>query len=218
MNINYISRNICVKMSNTKITNGYVNEGFLFINNNTNVNELNKTFEIGKIIDIDSKLVCLGEIIYNNSRKDFLECVKKKSITHYSPLYKGTRIRIYWFNERFNISTINQIYPNIDISKYIYQINFDLLDKNICYYAILNNDLNTIILTYMIEMTKKIKKNNGCKLKIPVLSEDLAFENHLEIFDCKNPTMVLDNIKMQNHGLIFYSNRGKDSEVFEFKK
>jgi len=57
-----------------------------------------------------------------------------------------------------------------------------------------------------------------CKLKIPVLSKDLEFENHLEIFDCKNPTMFLDNIKMQSHGLIFYSNRGKDSKVFEFRK
>ena len=209
---------------NTKIPDGYINEGFLFINtnnntnNNTNVNESNKSFEKGKIIDIEGNLVCLGEIIYNNSRNSFLECVKKKYITHYSPLYKGTRIRIYWYNDKFNISTINQIYLEINFSNFIYQINFDLLDKNICYYAILNNELNTIILTYMVEMTKKIKKNNGCKLKIPVLSEDLAFENHLEIFDCKNPIMILDNIKMQSHGLIFYSNRGKDSEVFEFVK
>ena len=203
---------------NTKIPDGYVNEGFLFINNNTIVNESNKTFEIGKIIDIDGKLVCLGEIIYNNSRKDFLDCVKRKSINHYSPLYKGIRIRLYWYNDKFNISTINEIYSDIDISKYINQINFDLLDKNICYYAILVDEYNTIILTYMVEMTKKIKKNNGCKLKIPVLSEDLAFENHLEIFDCKNPIMILDNIKMQIHGLIFYSNQGKDSEVFEFSK
>jgi len=207
---------------NTKIPDGYVNEGFLFINNNTIVNESNKTFEIGKIIDIDGKLVCLGEIIYNNSRKDFLDCVKKKSITHYSPLYKGERIRIYWFNERFNISTINQIYPNIDISKYINQINFDLLDKKICYYAILNDDCNTIILTYMVEMTKNMKKNTNdivnAKLKIPVLSEDLAFENHLEIFDCKNPSMILEQIKLHIHGLIFYSNCGNNSEVFEFVK
>jgi hypothetical protein len=203
-------------MSNTKIPNGYVNEGFLFIN--TNVNESNKSFEIGKIIDIDGNLVCLGEIIYNNSRKEFLECVKKKYITHYSPLYKGTRIRIYWYNDKFNMSTINQIYPEIDFSNYVNQINFDLLDKNICYYAILNDDLNTIILTYMVEMTKKIKKKNECNLKIPLLSEDLAFENHLEIFDCKNPIMILDKLEIQIHGLIFYSSQGNQTEAFEFVK
>ena len=202
---------------NTKIPNGYVNEGFLFTNTNNTILE-NKTFEKGKIIDIEGNLVCLGEIIYNNSRKEFLECVKSKTITHYSPLYKSTRIRIYWYNKTFIMSTINQIYPEIDFSKYVNQINFDLLDKNICYYAILDHECNTIILTYMVEMTKKIKKNNGCNLKIPLLSEDLAFENHLEIFDCKNPIMILDKLEIQIHGLIFYSNRGNQSEVFEFVK
>ena len=210
-------------MSTTNIPNYYVNEGFLFINNNTKVNDSkNKSFEKSKIIDIEGKLVCLGEIIYNNSRKDFLECVKKNYINHYSPLYKGTRIRIYWYDDRFNISTINQIYPNIDISKYINQINFDLLDKKICYYAIMCDDIPTIILTYMEEITKKMKKNINnivnVNLKIPVLSEDLAFENHLEIFDCKNPFMILDQIQLHNHGLMFYSNCGINSEVFEFVK
>lgn len=226
--------------NNNKVPNGYVNEGFLFINNNTNNNthnntnnntntkEENKHFEKGKIIDIDGKLVCLGEIIYNNSRKEFLDCVKKKYIIHYSPLYKGTRIRIYWHIDKFNISTINEIYPKIDFSKYSNQINYDLLDKNICYYAILSEEINdihnTIILTYMVEMTKKIKKNNACNInlkipvKIPSLTEDLAFENHLEIFDCQYPLVILDQLQLQIHGLIFYSNRGKDSEVFEFRK
>ena len=74
----------------------------------------------------------------------------------------------------------------------------------------------------MVEMNKKIKKNNGCNSKIhakmPSLSEDLAFENHLEIFDCQYPLVILDQLQLQIHGLIFYSNRGKDSEVFEFRK
>ncbi len=202
---------------NNNIQEGYVNEGFLFINNNKDESE-NKTFEIGKIIDIECKIVCLGEIVFNNSRKDFLDFVKCKSITHYSPLYKGIKIRIYWYDEHFIISTINEIYSEIDISgentKYINQINFDLLDKNIIYYATITKE-NTIILTYMVEITNKMKKNKIPILNIPKLSEDLAFENHLEIFDCQYPFLILDKIEMQINGLIFYSNCGV---WFEFCK
>lgn len=67
----------------------------------------------------------------------------------------------------------------------------------------------------MVEITKKMKKNKTPILIIPKLSEDLAFENHMEIFECKYPFLILDKIEMQINGLIFYSNCGV---WFEFCK
>jgi hypothetical protein len=189
------------------IPDSYENSGFLYINNNGE----NKTFIKGKIIDCDGKTICLGEIIPNVSKKDFLDCIKRKSITHYSPLDKGIKIRIYWFDNHFIISTENEIYPDIypDINndiKYKNQINCDLLDKKFCYYAILTED--KIILTYMLELKKRIKKYGEIPLlSIPHnLSEDLAFEHHLEIFECTEPLSILENNGF--YGVKFYGTNG----------
>lgn len=206
-------------MSLINVPFGYDNEGFLYINNCGD--DCNKTFEKGKIIDIDGNIICPGVIVPSYSLNEFTS--RTNDIMYYSQIIRGRMIRIYWYDSNcngngngndngdtgiFNISREYRIYPNLKLDKYKKQINFDLLEKSKCYYAILTD--TKIILTHIID-------NNNIhslpELTIPELNEDLAFENHIELLPCPEPLLTMKSINSQENGLIFYC---KDGTHFEF--
>ena len=196
-----------------KINSELDSEGFLYINNTYNPYDSTKTFKIGEITDTNGSIICPGEIISTMDYEDFER--NKKLITQYSSVLKGKKIRIYILDDNVMISRECEIYPDqklmreCEIKK---QINFDLLDKDNCYYATIVNDINNnkqIILTYMTELLNP-------KLENIDLSHDLAFMNHLPIYNCDHESaMEIFNKKLNNqeNGLIFYKN---DGERFEF--
>jgi hypothetical protein len=192
---------------NTKLDS----EGFLYINNTYEPTDDTATFKIGEITDITGNIICPGEIV---SIMDYEEFEKNKNcITHYSSVLKGKKIRIYIVDDSVMISRECEIYPDELMSEYEIknQINFELLDKKICYYAtiICENNNKQIILTYMTEILNP-------KLENIDLSYDLAFMNHLSIYKCDNDSaMETFRIKLnkQENGLIFYKN---DGQRFEF--
>lgn len=194
-----------------KINTKLDSEGFLFINNTYDPYDVTKTFKIGEITDINGSIICPGEIISIMDYEEFES--NKECITHYSNVLKGKKIRIYIVDDSIMISCECEIYPDqlmneSDIKK---QINFELLDKNICYYATIVSENNNkhIILTYMTELLNP-------KLEIIDLSHDLAFMNHLPIYTCENDSAMeifKKNLNKQDNGLMFYKN---DGQRFEF--
>lgn len=195
-----------------KINSELDNEGFLYIDNTYTPYDITKTFKIGEIIDISGNIVCPGEIVSIMDYEDFER--NKTLITHYSSVLKGKKIRIYIHDDDVMISRECEIYPNkiISESEINRQINFELLDKNKCYYATIITDMNNnkqIILTYITDILNP-------KLEFIDLSYDLAFMNHLPIYNCEHDSaMETFNKKMNNqeNGIMFYKN---DGQRFEF--
>lgn len=196
-----------------KINSELDSEGFLFINNTYTPYDSTKTFKIGEITDTNGSIKCPGEIISTMDYEDFEK--NKNFITQYSSVLKGKKIRIYILDDNVMISRECEIYPDQklmsedEIKK---QINFDLLDKNNCYYATVVNDINNnkqIILTFITDILNP-------KLENIDLSHDLAFMNHLPIYTCANNSAMeifKTELNKQENGLIFYKN---DGERFEF--
>lgn len=195
-----------------KIKSELDNEGFLYINNTYNSYDSTNTFKIGEITDINENIVCPGEIVSIMDYEEFES--NKEKITHYSNVLNGKKIRIYIVDEVVMISHECEIYPEqimseTEIKK---QIIFELLDKTNCYYATIIKDKNNnkqIILTYITDIVNP-------KLENIDLSHDLAFMNHLPIYNCENESaMETFNTKLnkQENGLIFYKN---DGQRFEF--
>jgi hypothetical protein len=196
-----------------KINKELDNEGFLYINNTYKPYDHTKTFKIGEITDTTGNIVCPGEIISIMDYEEFES--NKDNITQYSSVLKGKKIRIYMIeDDTVMISRECEIYPDqimseAEIKK---QINFDLLDKNNCYYAtIITNEDNSkqIILTYMTDrLNPKLENINLC--------HDLAFMHHLDINKCKNK-LAMETFKTalnkEPNGLMFYRN---DGQRFEF--
>jgi len=147
----------------------YTNEGFLYINN---VPVQQEQFIKGRIIDSDNTLVCPGEII-PQLVDEYTEIIHEE-IQYYSPIIKGTRVRIYYYNSYWHISTVNKIYPStIKQDLFIEQINSDDLDIDNVYYAVITDE-DIIILTYITE-------KNAPVLAIPDLDIDHAFKHHMAI-------------------------------------
>lgn len=197
-------------------TKEYTNEGLLYINNNPVFEK--QTFEKGKIIDINGNIICPGEIIpYTISHEEFEEEIKLQSnshhIYHYSPLQIGEQIRIYWNHITFNISTEYEIYPKhifgVAISEYVAQIQFNLLDKSKCYYAIIVNENNkyNIVLTNIVDII-----NPQLQFALPLLQNitivnnenessnvsGIGFTNHIKFCKCSSNIDImiqLENIK-----------------------
>ena len=144
---------------------------------------------------------------------DYEEFERNKNyITQYSSVLKGKKIRIYIVEDSVMISRECEIYPDQKImseEEIKTQINFDLLDKNNCYYATVVNDNKQIILTYMTDLLNP-------KLENIDLSHDLAFMNHLPIYTFMNNSAMdifKTELNKQENGIMFYKN---DGQRFEF--
>jgi hypothetical protein len=193
-----------------KINSQLDSEGFLYINNTLDPYDITKTFKIGEITDTNGTIICPGEIV---SIMDYEEFERNKNyITQYSSVLKGKKIRIYIDDDSVMISRECEIYPDQklmsedEIKK---QINFDLLDKNYCYYATVVNDNKQIILTFMTHLLNP-------KLENIDLSHDLAFMNHLPMYTCGNNyamEIFKTELNKQENGIMFYKN---DGQRFEF--
>jgi hypothetical protein len=188
-------------------------EGFLYINNTYESYDVTKTFKMGEITDTTGSIICPGEIVSIMDYEEFES--NKENITHYSSVLNGKKIRIYILDNVVMISRECEIYPDQLMNEHEIktQINFELLDKNICYYATIITDKNNnkhIILTYMTDILNP-------KLENIDLTHDLAFMNHLQIHTCENGSaMETFKTKMNNNqsnGLVFYKN---DGQRFEF--
>lgn len=205
---------------------GYDNEEFLYINTGNhlqNKDEDKITFKKGLICDSDRQLICLGEIVpISASRLDKEFKNYMSDIKYWTPLIQGIRIRIYWIAEsdEINISTPGRIYPNetilfISDEKIKSQINFALLDKTMCYYAIIERDTQKVILTHMVKNsvdTKNISIDHTLKVAL-----DKAFHWHIELTAClTNEEIVRILTKEKNrqkYGIVFIRNNG---EMVEF--
>jgi hypothetical protein len=175
------------------------NEGFLYIS----TDNPGQQFKYGRITDAKDIVVCPGEIIKTvNIDGEMFQDIAP-DIVGYAYGIKGTQVRIYWepFQNSYNISTVTVIYPDIT-PIHLSQINFDLLDCRKCYYAIVTPEGN-IILTYMTWIQNPV-------LKLMDLSEELAFENHLDIFACSDPMSILT---MDKHYIFFHRN----GQPYEFR-
>lgn len=118
----------------------YINEGFLYINIDTDSASTTEPFIKGRIVDMNKTLVCPGEIVPSLINPDTDPETSDISslyndIKYYTPLLKGIRIRIYWYDKVWHISTIDEIYPVINNLN----VKFDMLDENKVYYAVIDN-------------------------------------------------------------------------------
>ena len=163
----------------------YSNEGFLYINT-----KATETFKKGEIIDGDMNIICPGVIVpilpilekqrdVGESDKDLVSietCLDQ--ITHYYPLQKCKKLRIYWDqnHETFMVSTELRIYPCYEEEFDLSTVNLELLDKECCYYAdMLCNKKGTLILTNIVDKTNPELEGSYN------IQHDLAFENHVEL-------------------------------------
>jgi hypothetical protein len=157
------------------------NEAFLYIDNQ------NETiFKKGLICDSDGHLVCIGEIVPIFMDEEFDSYAK--DIVYWTPIIRGIKIRIYYYEDadEFNISSVGKIFPDENIllvnkKEIEKQINFELLDKTMCYYAIIERSTGNVILTHIVKNsieTVNISLNDN----ILIVNEDKAFKYHLYLF------------------------------------
>jgi hypothetical protein len=195
-----------------KINSELDSEGFLYINNTYTPYDVTKTFKLGEITDTTGSIMCPGEIVSIMDYEEFES--NKENITHYSNVLNGKKIRIYILDGLVMMSRECEIYPNqiMSESEIKMQINFELLDKDNCYYATIITDMNNkkqIILTYITDRLNP-------KLEIIDLSHDLAFMNHLPIYNCEHDSAMKifkTELKKEENGIMFYKN---DGQRFEF--
>ncbi len=160
------------------------NEAFLYIDNK------NETmFKKGLICDSDGKLVCIGEIVPMFTDEEFDSYAK--DIVYWTPIIRGIKIRIYYYEDadEFNISSVGKIFPNettllVNKKEIEEQINFELLDKSMCYYAIIERTTGNVILTHIIK--NSIETNTISLNDILIVNEDKAFNYHLYLFTISN--------------------------------
>lgn len=213
--------------------NNIVNEGFLYIDNRNHDCHDNKklTFQKGKIVDMNGKNVCCGEILPIMDYEEFE--ANKEKIKHYSLKLKGTQIRVYKYSEDTDANSINTntntntsnvmislesvIYPHdliMSEEEIRDQINYELIEEGKCYYAVITTH-KQIILTYITEI-------NNPRLEVPtiVLKQDKAFRYHVEIKNCIDENeRAMDtftnklNKNKEEYGIVFYRD---DGQPFEF--
>ena len=138
-------------MTTTIDYEGYNNEAFLYIDNRNET-----TFKKGLICDSDGQLICIGEIVTMFMDEDFDSYAK--DIVYWTPLIRGVKIRIYWYDDayEYNISSVGRIFPDetillVNKKEIEEQINFELLDKTMCYYAIIERTTGNVILTHIVK-------------------------------------------------------------------
>ena len=166
-------------MTTTIDYEGFDNEAFLYIDNRNET-----TFKKGLICDSDGQLVCIGEIVPLFIDEDFDSYAK--DIVSWTPIIRGIKIRIYYYEDagEFNISSVGKIFPNettllVNKKEIEEQINFELLDKTMCYYAIIERSTGNVILTHIV---KNSIKTNAISLNDIIVNEDKAFNYHLYLF------------------------------------
>ena len=211
------------KMDICKVnTDHYDNEGFLYINKHST-----ETFVKGEIRDINMNLICPGVIVpiinpikettRDVSGDEHLVSIESclPHITHYYHLQKGKKIRIYWnqLNKMFMVSTEHKIYTYSDSSFYVDTVNFDLLDKNLCYYATVNSLEKKLILTNIVN------KEHPHLLDSYDIYEDLAFMHHIDKTLVKCPVdaltakkMIDEQLETFNNGVLFILADGRQIE------
>lgn len=204
------------------------NEGFFYINKHST-----ETFVKGEIRDINNKLICPGVIvpiinpIHEANREafdgeEYLVSIESclHHITHFYPLQKGKKIRIYWdqINKLFMVSTEHRIYTDNDQDLYLDTVNFDLLNKQLCYYAMANTTEKKLILTNIVN------KANPDLLTSYDIYEDLAFAHHIgkELVKCDVDAQAVINIidnqlNQFEYGVLFILNDGRQV-VFRNRK
>lgn len=201
----------------------YDNEGFLYINKRST-----ETFIKSEIRDINNTLICPGVIIpiinpiHEANREEF-DGVKHLAsiesllphITHYYPLQKGKKIRIYWdqINKLFMVSTEHIIYTYNNLDFYLDTVNFDLLDKQLCYYATVSTTEQKLILTNIVN------KAHPDLLASYDIYEDLAFVHHIDRELVKRNVDSLTVINIINeqlnqfeYGVLFMLDDGRQAE------
>ena len=171
---------------------GFDNEAFLYIDNKSEA-----MFKKGLICNSDGELVCIGEIANLFTDEDFDSYAK--DIVYWTPIIRGIKIRIYYYEDadEFNISSVGIIFPNettllVNKKEIEKQINFELLDKTMCYYAIIERSTGNVILTHIVKNsleTDNISLNDN----ILVINEDKAFMYHLYLFKIAKANVVEAN-------------------------
>lgn len=201
----------------------YDNEGFYNINKHST-----ETFVKGEIRDMNNTLLCPGVIvpiinpIHEASREAFdgdehLVSIESclPHITHVYPLQKGKKIRIYWdqINKLFMVSTEHRIYTYSDEEFYLATVNFDLLDKELCYYATVSTTEKKLILT------NTVNKAQPDLLASYDIYEDLAFAHHIGKEHVKLDVNALTAINIIDeqldefeHGVLFILDDGRQVE------
>ena len=180
-------------MTTTIDYEGYNNEAFLY---NDNKNET--MFKKGLICDSDGQLICIGEIVTMFMDEDFDSYAK--DIVYWTPLIRGVKIRIYWYDDayEYNISSVGRIFPDetillVNKKEIEEQINFELLDKTMCYYAIIERTTGNVILTHIVKNsieTNAISLNDN----ILIINEDKAFKYHLHLFPIINEVALANAV------------------------
>ena len=198
----------------------YSNEGFLYINTKGK-----DTFKKGEIVDGDMKVICPGVIVpiipILEKQRDAGESDKHllsvenllNKITHYCPLQKGKKLRIYWNknHETFMVSTESTIYPCYEEAFDLSSVNFDLLDKDCCYYALVHNDSNKSVVS-LINIVDKENPNLQGSYNI---DHDLAFEHHTELFSIQEENILplLKQLETFENGIQFILQDGRQLEI-----
>jgi hypothetical protein len=171
-----------------------------------------KPFTMGHIVDTYGNLICPGEIpILINPDMEMENQLSE--IKFYTPLLRGIRVRIYWYVDGWELSTINEIYPIIDTETTAAinaQINADLLDKSQVYYATITKE-NTIILNYTTE-------KSAPELTLPQLDHDMAFTYHMPLIPFTLGNDVKKMMKTleieQDYGIILFKQDGSQIELW----
>ena len=200
----------------------YSNEGFLYINTKEK-----DTFKKGEIVDGDMKVICPGVIVpiipILEKQRDVGESDKHSislencldKITHYCPLQKGKKLRIYWNqnHETFMVSTESTIYPCYEEAFDLSTVNFELLDKDCCYYALVhNNSSNSKTIVTLINIVDKENPDLQGSYNI---DHDLAFEHHAELFSIQEENILplLNELETFKNGIQFILSNGLQLEL-----
>jgi len=220
----------------------YKNEGFLYIAHNAHDkvgphNEHDLPFITGHIIDSHDNLICPGEIptLINPEYEDIGDNIK-----FYTPLLRGTHIRIYWYNGEWNISTTTEIYPTLDKNTNIIikqQINFDLLEETKVYYAVITASpvaqASTAVAqasTAVAQASTAVAEESKCiltytteksapQLHLPELDHDLAFTHHIPLLPYNltayETEQMMKTLKMEHdYGIVLYNQDGSQIEIW----
>jgi hypothetical protein len=215
---------------------GYDNEGFLYINNRHYSQKKEDdaiTFKKGMIRDSDGQLICLGEIVpivASHLDEDFATYMT--GIQYWIPVIRGVKIRVYWHaaSEMFNISSPGKIYPDESIlfiakAEINKQIDFSLLDKTQCYYAIIERGTQIIYLTHIVSNILSETEPTMTSLDhLLCVEDDRAFKTHIVLQRCETEEEVMRLLtkekKRQMYGVVFIRADGQliESTSREYEK
>jgi len=108
-------------------------------------------------------------------------------------------------------STESRIYPCYEETLDLSSVNFDLLDKTCCYYALLHNNNDKTI----VSLINIVEKENPELQGSYNIDYDLAFENHVELFNIQKDNILplLNELENFENGIQFILQDGRQLEV-----